>query len=81
MKCYCDTCEVKDCDLRDNVNFCEDCAEYRTCPLHDGVFGTCEAGYDIECNNGFELDEDCYPYPEYDEFREICYEDEEDEEE
>lgn len=81
MKMYCETCKVKNCDLRDQINFCEDCADYLTCDIKGGICGTCEADYDIECNNGFELGEDYYPYPEYDDFALFFGELDDDEEE
>ncbi len=51
MKNYCKRCTVEHCELRDEVNFCEDCAEYKTCPI---CYDCCESGHAIECNNGFE---------------------------
>ncbi|MEE0983767.1 MAG: hypothetical protein U0L38_06915, partial [Bacteroidales bacterium] len=49
---YCDNCGFRDeCELADNVNFCEDCKERWTCTIR---YGFCMAGHDIECNNGFE---------------------------
>ena len=41
-----------DCPMADDLNFCEECAEYDTCSIRDAV--TCPAGCGIECNNGFE---------------------------
>ena len=55
MKCYCDTCNVASCELRNQTNFCEDCAEYDYCTIHSEW---CDAGYEIECNNGFEIDDE-----------------------
>lgn len=54
MKNYCDSCDIKNCELRDNVNFCDDCKDYYFCDLHYSTFGCCETGYNVECNNGFE---------------------------
>lgn len=62
---YCDCCEYADkCELADGINFCDDCKECHTCTIR---FNTCEAGHDIECNNGWEDKED------------YCCEDEDDE--
>lgn len=47
---YCDNCGIRHCELRGNINFCEDCKEY----LHCKILSPCAAGYDVECNNGFE---------------------------
>lgn len=49
---YCDNCEYYDeCELADGINFCDDCKDGDTCDLR---YVFCEAGHDIECNNGFE---------------------------
>lgn len=49
---YCDTCEYYDeCVFADGTNFCEDCKYYAECRIRTA---SCEAGHDIECNNGFE---------------------------
>lgn len=64
MKCYCETCKIKDCQLREQINFCEDCKDYDDCTIKE----SCEAGYDIECNNGFEPCDDFDDSPEYDSF-------------
>lgn len=49
---HCSECEL-DCELRDNINFCENCINYIGC----GIIVSCDAGHDIECNNGFEIKE------------------------
>lgn len=76
MKKYCYNCKIKDCDIRDEINFCEDCAEYKDCTI---CYEYCKKGHAIECNNGFELDEYSDPYDEYDEDFDfnLEYEDEE----
>ena len=52
----CFACEFKEgCPLARIINFCEDCKDYDTCWIK-GV--SCEAGYEIECNNGFEDDDE-----------------------
>lgn len=54
---HCDYCEYADeCELADCINFCEDCRDYHTCTI---CYSYCKAGHEIECNNGFE-DEDDY---------------------
>lgn len=53
---YCSNCEYReDCELVDNINFCEDCKDYYSCGL---CYIDCKAGHPIECNNGFELEND-----------------------
>lgn len=53
MMNHCLTCEYYDeCEHAEYVNFCEDCKEYAKCPIRTVC---CEAGHDIECNNGFEV--------------------------
>lgn len=48
---YCYECEYRDnCELAEQINFCEDCKYNLTCDIKS----CCEAGHDIECNNGFE---------------------------
>ncbi len=48
---YCNHCEYADkCESAYGINFCEDCVEYAKCTITQ----SCEAGHDIECNNGFE---------------------------
>lgn len=48
----CNGCKFyDDCVYADNYNFCEDCRAGFGCSLRTVQ---CEAGYDIECNNGFE---------------------------
>lgn len=47
---YCDYCEIENCELRGEINFCEDCADYESCTIPS----SCAAGHDVECNNGFE---------------------------
>lgn len=59
MKDYCYDCEIENCELRNEVNFCEDCKDYWNCNIRH--YSCCEAGEEIECNNGFE------PADEYDE--------------
>ena len=54
---YCDSCEYYDeCEFADEINFCDDCKDGDGCDLRCVC---CEAGHDIECNNGFE---DKYDY-------------------
>lgn len=49
-RCY--TCEYHDeCEYADGINFCDDCIYGNNCDLR---YVSCEAGHDIECNNGFE---------------------------
>ena len=49
---HCLTCEYYDeCEYAEYVNFCEDCQYYADCCIRTVC---CEAGLDIECNNGFE---------------------------
>ena len=49
---YCDTCGyADDCELAYGICFCEDCKDYHDCTIR---YYTCEAGHEIECNNGFE---------------------------
>lgn len=48
----CSGCEFyNDCEFADNYNFCDDCADGHFCSIRSV---SCKAGYDIECNNGFE---------------------------
>lgn len=55
---HCDTCEFADkCELANGINFCEDCKDCKDCPIKSCV---CDAGHYIECNNGFEIEGDCY---------------------
>lgn len=50
-KDYCLDCEYREsCELVDNINFCDDCADCIGCDIKT----SCDAGHDIECNNGFE---------------------------
>lgn len=65
MKDYCATCHKKNCELRDQVNFCEDCADYKDCTI---CYEYCDNGHAIECNNGFEVGDDCYTGNELDDF-------------
>lgn len=63
---YCSTCEFADtCEIADITNFCDDCKDCDGCTLK---YVTCQAGHDIECNNGFEPNDD------------YCSEDEDEEE-
>lgn len=49
----CDTCKFYNlCQYADNYNFCEDCVDGDFCSIRS--FESCMAGYDIECNNGFQ---------------------------
>ena len=53
---YCESCKyVDDCELAYEVSFCDDCKHFRNCPL--AYECCCKAGHDIECNNGFEIEE------------------------
>lgn len=53
-KNHCKECEYREtCDDADMVNFCDECRDFKHCPIKS-VFALCKAGYYIECNNGFE---------------------------
>lgn len=55
--CHCDCCDLREtCELVDGINFCEDCKDCDSCTIK---LATCEAGYEIECNNGFEIKDTC----------------------
>jgi hypothetical protein len=55
---YCDCCEyANECELADGINFCNDCKDCDECTIRTVC---CEAGHDIECNNGFEDKNDYY---------------------
>lgn len=61
---YCESCDyANECDLADVISFCEDCKDYYDCTIR---CCTCEAGHDIECNNGFE-DKNDYCSEDYEE--------------
>lgn len=61
---HCDYCNYADeCELAYGVCFCEDCKDYPDCSIR---CVTCEAGHDIECNNGFE-DKNDYCSEDYEE--------------
>lgn len=48
----CSGCEFyNDCEFADNYNFCDDCDDENFCLIRSVLR---KAGYDIECNNGFE---------------------------
>ena len=48
----CGLCEFRDnCKYANYYDFCDDCKYGGGCPLRSA---SCKAGYDIECNNGFE---------------------------
>lgn len=49
----CDICKYqsKRCELAYSINFCDDCKYSLDCTIKS-VW--CDAGYDVECNNGFE---------------------------
>lgn len=50
----CNGCKFQDdCEYAYNYNFCDDCKDGKDCSLRT-VY--CKAGYDIECNNGFEVE-------------------------
>lgn len=50
--CRCWGCEyIDNCELAEQINFCEDCKDYPNCGICNGY---CQAGHEIECNNGFE---------------------------
>ena len=50
--CRCWGCEyIDNCELAEQINFCEDCKDYPNCGICDSY---CQAGHEIECNNGFE---------------------------
>lgn len=54
QSCFCDSCEyADDCEYAYMMNFCENCKDYYNCNLRSAIF-TCKAGYELECNNGFE---------------------------
>lgn len=62
----CLNCEFSEnCELFDAINFCEDCKDYHNCDI---CYETCEAGHQIECNNGFEVKSE---YEEF-EYEEDC---------
>lgn len=71
---HCDTCEFADkCELANGINFCEDCKDCKDCSIKNCV---CDAGHYIECNNGFEIEGDCYADDdefEYEEEPEIIF--------
>ena len=57
MKDRCSICEHSDsCKFAHYYNFCEDCKDYWDCTIRISS-EECLKGYEIECNNGFE-DED-----------------------
>ena len=48
----CTYCEHYDkCEYADEIRFCDECRHNYSCPIRNVC---CEAGHDIECNNGFE---------------------------
>ena len=49
---YCDKSE--DCEIANETRFCNECKHRMNCRTLD----CCEAGYEIECNNGFEDESD-----------------------
>lgn len=52
---YCDGCKFSECcELTNEIDFCEDCANFEECSIKT-VW--CDAGHAIECNNGFEYKE------------------------
>lgn len=60
MKEYCVDCEYAEkCEYAYCINFCDECKDRLTCGIR---YESCDAGYDIECNNGFE------PINDYDEW-------------
>lgn len=51
MTSFCPQCPHRNtCELVDNINFCEDCQDNDVCTIQS----SCDAGHDVECNNGFE---------------------------
>ena len=59
---YCDDCKyATKCKIAYTVNFCENCKDYNDCDIR---YYECEAGHEIECNNGFEENNS---YCDYDE--------------
>lgn len=61
---YCDCCEyANECELADGICFCNDCKDCDECTIK---YVTCEAGFYIECNNGFE-DKNDYCGEDYEE--------------
>ena len=57
LKNRCYLCEYNEtCELAFIVNFCDDCIDCDICDIKSCT--GCEMGYDIECNNGFESEED-----------------------
>ena len=60
----CEDCEFNDeCEYVDNYNFCDDCRGSIYCTIRSV---SCKAGYDIECDNGFELEEEVIFNTEFD---------------
>jgi hypothetical protein len=73
---HCDGCNTEDCESRNITSFCEDCKYYVSCDIK---YVACDAGHEIECNNGFEPsnifddDEDDDPFAsDYDDEDESC---------
>ena len=49
---FCIGCNLReDCGLVNIVNFCDNCLHAESCEIRSVG---CDAGHDIECNNGYE---------------------------
>lgn len=52
MRDYCETCDFANkCSYAYAVRFCRECKDYWDCDIRNV---SCMAGHDIECDNGFE---------------------------
>ena len=52
---FCIGCDLFDiCEFANNVKFCDNCNQGDICDVRTVC---CDAGHDIECNNGYEEDE------------------------
>lgn len=52
MRDYCEECKyVNKCEYAFSIRFCRDCKDYWDCDIRNVC---CKAGHDIECDNGFE---------------------------
>lgn len=53
-RAYCETCNYANkCSYAYSTRFCVDCKDYRNCDI---CYVTCKAGHAIECDNGFETE-------------------------
>ena len=54
----CFSCDFHDdCEFVNDYEFCDDCKDADICTIREV---SCKAGYNIECNNGFEISEEFY---------------------